>query len=112
MSALSAKADTPPGEQHSMKAGGKVDFELKFCPHGDCQVPHAVQDRTGLHLPAPQNGNFLSTGQRLSANVLNFCSIFGASETILNLRNAAYVRAFPPLLGLDKERPDLGAGAA
>jgi hypothetical protein len=45
------------------------------------RVGRAVEYRTSLQSPSPQSGNFLSTGQRLSAMVSTVGSIPGASET-------------------------------
>ena len=41
----------------------------------------AVEDRTSLHAPSPQNGNFLNTDQRLLAKFPNFKSNSRTPET-------------------------------
>ena len=58
--------------------GERDDANLWFPLLADsrnCQVGRAVKDRTRLHTPAPQNGNFLGTGQRLSTKILSFEAI-------------------------------------
>ena len=56
-------------------------FQIGLFDCCDWQVGHPDEDRTGLRLPAPQNGNFLSSGQRLLAKIPNFESNSRTPET-------------------------------
>ena len=56
-------------------------FRIRLFDCCDWQVGRPVEDRTSLHSRSPQNGNLLSTDQRLLAKISNFESNSRTPET-------------------------------
>jgi hypothetical protein len=66
-------------------------------------VGHAVEERTSLHFPTPQNGNFLRVRRRLSAKNSNFGLIPEAPETGQRAKSIALARFFDASTGQNRE---------